>query len=538
VKDAEDILAGLPELPAPSPKSASSGDPVPVKHLSELLTCIDPGMGRDDWLKIVAGIHATNLTDGDVGTARKLAVTWSRGELDRLNRYKNAQPATYTNDEDVLQAFETMPPKRDGATYGTLFHYAKAAGYRGGPYRGIEWDTFAAQSQTNDDKRGKDKDGWMASGALRYRSLADVTPRNIDWLWPNRIAAGKLTLIAGAPDDGKSQICVNIVATISNAGSWPMGEGTTEKAASIWLTAEDSSEDTITPRMMAAGANLDLVFELKATAHVEDSSRTLNIVDDLKDIAAMIEQIKTDNGVPVKTIVIDPISAYMGGRGKGDTWKNSDVRNIMTPLLEFIERTGISVIGITHFNKSNNANVLNRVIDSIALPALSRATWLTAIETDDDGRLTDRRLFLKGRQAVGEPVPGLAYKITGQMVDDGKGTMVRTSRVEWTGHVTATATEALGEQAGRSATKLEAAEDFLRAMLIKGPADVKDIMIAAERRKHSWATIRRAKDKLGIIAAPEGFGRNKTSLWAFPENTGPDDQVPELGPNSFETGHG
>jgi len=535
VKDAEDVLAGLPDLPAPSPKSAVSGTPVSVEHVRTLLGYIDAGMGRDDWLKIVAGIHATNLGDGDVSTARGLAVTWSRGELDCSDRYKDARPPTYTNDDDVEQAFETMPPKEGGASYGTLFHYGEAAGYRGGPYRGNGSDTFGKQEQ---GKRGKDKDGWMASGALRYRSLADVTPRNIVWLWPNRIAAGKLTLIAGAPDDGKSQICVNIVATISNGGSWPLSEGKTEKAASIWLTAEDSSEDTITPRMMAAGANRDLVFELKATAHVEDSSRTLNIVDDLKDIAAMIEQIKADHGVPVKTIIIDPISAYMGGRGKGDTWKNSDVRNIMTPLLEFIERTGISVIGITHFNKSNNANVLNRVIDSIALPALSRATWLTAVETNDDGQKTGRRLFLTGRSAVGEPVPGLAYRIVGATVDDGTGTMVKTSRVEWTGHVTATATEALGEQAGRIAGKLEAAEDFLRAMLIKGPADVKDIMIAADKKKHSWATIRRAKDKLGIIAAPEGFGRNKTSLWAFPENTGPDDQGPELGPNSFETGLG
>jgi RecA-family ATPase len=256
------------------------------------------------------------------------------------------------------------------------------------------------------DAGAKLSEGFTRSGNLSYRSMQDITPEEIAWIWPGRIAAGKLTLIAGAPDDGKTQIVINIASTISNGGSWAFGEGTVEQGAVIWLSAEDTAADITVPRLMAAGANLKLIFELEATVRVDGGVRTFNIVDDLDELTAMIDTIEREYKVPVKAIMIDPISAYMGGRSKGDTWKNSDVRNIMTPLLTFIGKAGVSVIGITHFNKSNDANVLNRVIDSMALPAISRTTLLTATEKDDDGTPTGRRLLLKGKQNISaDPCP-------------------------------------------------------------------------------------------------------------------------------------
>jgi len=313
-----------------------------------------------------------------------------------------------------------------------------------------------------------DAGGYTQSGGLSFRSMQDITPVEIDWLWPERIAAGKLTLIAGAPDGGKSQIAANIAATISTGGAWPFGEGNAEQGAVIWLSAEDDPADTTVPRLIAAGANRRLIFELKPVVRVENGLRTLNVVEDLDEIAHVIEKIKADYGVPVRAIVIDPISAYMGGRAQGDSWKNSDVRHTMTPLLEFVGRVGISTLGITHFKKGKDADVLNRVIDSIALPALSRATWLVAPEKDDEGDPTGRRLFLVGKKNIGRPVAGLAYKIVEKLIDNGRGGTMPAPCVEWAGYIAATADDALAEQTG-NAGKLEAAEDFLVRILGDGP---------------------------------------------------------------------
>ena len=82
----------------------------------------------------------------------------------------------------------------------------------------------------------------------------------------------------------------------------------------------------------------------------------------------------------------------------------------------------IAVVGITHFNKSNNANMLNRVIDSMALPAISRTTLLTAIDKDDDGNARFRSsTLLKGKKNIGRPMSGLVYKINERLIDNGKG---------------------------------------------------------------------------------------------------------------------
>ena len=52
--------------------------------------------------------------------------------------------------------------------------------------------------------------------------LSDVEMKPIEWLWPERIACGKLTVIAGNPGLGKSQITAALAATITRGLSWPI----------------------------------------------------------------------------------------------------------------------------------------------------------------------------------------------------------------------------------------------------------------------------------------------------------------------------
>ena len=370
-----------------------------------------------------------------------------------------------------------------------------------------------------------DANGFIQSGGLSFRSVQDIRPVEVNWLWPERIAAGKLTLIAGAPDGGKSQIAANIAATISNGGTWPFGEGKAEQGVVIWLSAEDDPADTTVPRLIAAGANRRLIFELKSVVRGDSGLRTFSVVEDLDEIGRVIEQIRATCGVPVKAIVIDPISAYMGGRAQGDSWKDFDVRHTMTPLLEFVARVGISTLGITHFKKGRDADVLNRVIDSIALPALSRATWLVAPEKDGEGNPTGRRLFLVGKKNIGRPVKGLAYHIREKLIDNGRGGTMPAPSIEWASYVAATADDALAEQTGKAAGKLEAAEDFLQLILADGPVSEKEIRKRAGE-KHRWRTLQRAKEKLHVVSKKVDFDREW--CWQLPGCGAPEDQGDEM----------
>jgi hypothetical protein len=84
---------------------------------------------------------------------------------------------------------------------------------------------------------------------------ADIPPKAINWLWPDRFSIGKLGLIVGLPDEGKGQTLSYIMAQITNGDEWPMKEGRAPQGRVILFSDEDDKNDTIAPRLLAAGAD-------------------------------------------------------------------------------------------------------------------------------------------------------------------------------------------------------------------------------------------------------------------------------------------
>ncbi len=143
---------------------------------------------------------------------------------------------------------------------------------------------------------------------LISRCAAEIEPKRIDFLWPGRIARGKHTAIAGEPGDGKSQISVYIAATISRGGAWPCGEGRAPVGNVIILNAEDGADDTVVPRLIAAGADRKRVHIVSAVLQEDGKGRrTFNLQADL----ALLEQKIAEIG-NVALVIIDPISSLHG----------------------------------------------------------------------------------------------------------------------------------------------------------------------------------------------------------------------------------
>ena len=65
-----------------------------------------------------------------------------------------------------------------------------------------------------------DIDRGTSHGAELIRA-ADVEPEPVDWLWPNRIALGKVTLLAGDPGLGKSLVTLGVASAVSRGAPWP-----------------------------------------------------------------------------------------------------------------------------------------------------------------------------------------------------------------------------------------------------------------------------------------------------------------------------
>src|SRR5262249_56422760 len=86
------------------------------------------------------------------------------------------------------------------------------------------------------EQQSAKKDAPALVVSLELLSASSVKMSPIEWVWPNRIAVGKLTLFAGLPDQGKSQLSCDIAARITTTSgdkNWPCKEGTAPPATSL-----------------------------------------------------------------------------------------------------------------------------------------------------------------------------------------------------------------------------------------------------------------------------------------------------------------
>lgn len=321
-------------------------------------------------------------------------------------------------------------------------------------------------------------------------------------MWLNRIPAGKLSLLVGDPDKGKSLITLDTAARITRGRPFPDG-APCERGSVIILSAEHDAEDTIRPRLEAAGADLSRVHWLEAVRVVQrdgnEGERTFSLE---VDIAALYDAIKQHP--EVELIVIDPISAYLGGT---ESQKNSEVQGLLAPLKRFTAQTGVTVIGITHFRKSSGP-AIHRSIDSIAFAAAARAVWGVAVDPEDP----DKRIMLRIKGNLSQDPGELAYRIE---VDSGL------PQIAWEpGAVNLQADDVMGGLDSRedNSERNEAAQ-CLREFLANGPRPVKEIQKHAEQSGLSWATIRRAKTTLGTRAEKSSF--RGVWEWNLPEDAQP-----------------
>lgn len=344
----------------------------------------------------------------------------------------------------------------------------------------------------------KSNGGEPGVSELVTRCFADIEPEPINWLWPDNVARGKLTVIAGDPGFGKSQLSVSIAAIVTKGGRWPVDRTPCERGRVIFLSAEDDPADTIRPRLDAAGADVALceIIQFVRCEAKEGTGPTRRAFSLKADMLRLSELLAKRGDVAL--VIIDPVTAYMGD---ADTHRNSDVRSILAEVSEVARKHKAAFIAISHLNKGDSAKALQRVTGSLAFVAAARAAFLVAEDRDTEGQ----RLFIPMKNNIGPDSTGYAFRIEPAEFPG----RIRTSRIIWAGdRVAITADEALtqeGEAGGKS--ELEAAKQFLQAELADGPVSAKAIERDAHGNGLAWATVRRAKAALGVGSEKSGMER-------------------------------
>jgi hypothetical protein len=352
------------------------------------------------------------------------------------------------------------------------------------------------------------------SGKLESIRASEVTMTAVEWLWPNRFALGKLGLIVGLPEEGKGQVLCYIAAQVTKAGrsAWPCGEGYAPQGNVILLTAEDAVDDTVAPRLEAAGADRTRI-EIVKMVREQNGERMFSLHTDLAMLREKIMEVGD-----VVLVLIDPISAYLGV-GKVDSYRTTDVRAVLGPLVSLATELKVAMIGVMHFNKKLDVtNVLLRISDSLAYGATARHVYGVINDPDNHRKLMVRA---KNNLAAGGANQTLAFCFASREVgvDPNNDKPIVSPYVVWeAAHVDVSATEAMqAVNEFKSPTARDAAKQFLRNLLINGPIARSDIDDAAKANGIAAKTLFRAKNDLNVIAEKDRGVPNGAWYWRLPD---------------------
>jgi hypothetical protein len=347
--------------------------------------------------------------------------------------------------------------------------------------------------------------------------LCDVPPSDVDWLWPGRVALGKLTLLSGDPGLGKSFLTLDMAARVSRGASWPGENGgaslrdpdansdeTCRRAGSvILLSAEDDLGDTIRPRLEAHGADCTRIAAIRAIAGSDGNGRYRRAFDLARDLVHLAAEL--DRMPDCRLIVVDPISAYLGRSAEN---VNAEVRGLLSPLATLATERHLAVVVVTHLRKGEGAT-LHRSMGSMAFVAAARSAWVVC----RDPHAPHRRLMLPVKNNLASDTSGLAYTI--EPLGPGGAAVVCWSAET----VTMPADEAMaappttGERGPAERREVAA---WLKEFLAAGSQTASEVRAAAEAHGFSYATLRRAFRELGGEATREGQGVPANWTWRLP----------------------
>ncbi len=170
---------------------------------------------------------------------------------------------------------------------------------------------------------------------FRWTTGSEVQPVRVDWWERHLIPRGCLTLAAGRGNAGKSTTCA----------AWA-AEATRRGEIVAWLHSEEDRSMHIIPKLLAAGADIDLVRFLDVGIRMEDgeiSDAALQLPRDL----AQLERNLVD--IECRWLVFDALTSFKSSRMSANS--GDDVRAFLEPIQRMAGRLNAVVIGIAHLGK-------------------------------------------------------------------------------------------------------------------------------------------------------------------------------------------
>lgn len=246
--------------------------------------------------------------------------------------------------------------------------------------------------------------------------LSDVKPEPIRWLMEGRVPYGGLTILAGRPGEGKSQLTLNLASQLSHS------------SASILIGAEDGLADTVAPRILASRGNPEniLSFDVRNERGFDDSPI-------LPTDVPLIERAVRESGAAL--VVVDPFAAHLDP--ELNSMSDHSLRQATRPLARMARDTGCSVVIVAHLRKSREGGPLDWIGGSGGLTGAARSVLLMGRHKSGDvWSDVDRRYLHHVKSNGAKLARALACEMEEVFVEN-QGRQITTTRIVLGDEVTA-----------------------------------------------------------------------------------------------------
>ena len=291
-----------------------------VAQMQEMLTYLDPSMGREPWLRIGLALH--HETEGD-DTGFELWDEWSsEGET-----YPGTEALRYQ-----WESFRPTPGKRQ-VTLASVIKMAKENGFRPSE-AGSREEVLAKAEAIMADLPNK------STGRFGPVPIYDLTQREpMSWLIKSVLPKAKLGILFGASGSGKTFVALDLAFSIARGVAWRGRR--TAKGRVVVIAAEGGSG--LGKRGEAYAQHH--MFDLRTVPDLHVITASPNFLDE-DDISEVIAEIKSLG--PVDLVVIDTLAQVTPGANENTS---EDMGRALGNINLLHEATGAMNLAVHHAGK-------------------------------------------------------------------------------------------------------------------------------------------------------------------------------------------
>jgi hypothetical protein len=343
-----------------------------------------PATDYDTWLRVGMALRAAGDENLD------LWIAWSR-----------TCPEKFDLDVCHRKWRSFSADRESGVTLATIIQLAKDAGWTpsGNGHTEAPWpgDAGAPREQTRSDddeaenlrctaqERPVEDEAKLKRGEYAPVILCakDVTPEEVDWLWYPYLPRRKIGLLGGDAGLGKTWLALSF-ASSNSLGHWPFyftgKESLREPSNTVFFSTEDGVADTLVPRLISLGADLNRIFFVEGK---KDWKGTLHRVV-LNDASIITRSIKAHNAT---LAVFDPFQGFLPPKTKMNEMET--VRPVLSSLIQTAHEADCFLLLVGHLNKSKQESAAYKFMGSVDWYAAARSALMVVADPENpaEGRI-------------------------------------------------------------------------------------------------------------------------------------------------------